>query len=272
MKTKIALLAIAGAALVSFSGCKPSLDQIRAAIEANPDIVFNVIEQNPEKFMEVVNSAFQKAQVKQREKEQADLESARDAEYKNPLQPVIDPSRAVRGAANAPITIVEYSDFQCPFCQRGADTLKKIEDKYKDKVRLVFKHLPLKMHDEALPAAQWFEAVALQSPEKAYQFHDKLWQNQQELGVDFYKKVAAELKLDVAKLEADAKSEKVKARIDADMAEAEKFKFQGTPGFLINGVSIRGAMPQAEFEKVIDKLLGNTAPTKAPAPAAAPAA
>jgi protein-disulfide isomerase len=253
MRNKIAIAAVSGLALMS--GCKPSVDQLRAAIEKNPEIVFSAIEQHPEKFMEVVNAAFQKAQIKQREKETADLEAAREAEYKNPLKPEIPADRAVKGPQDAPITIVEYSDFQCPYCVRGYQVIRGIEEKYKGKVRVVFKHLPLKMHEEALPAAQWFEAIALQSPEKAYEFHDKLFQNQDKLNQEFYKNTAKSLGLDVAKLEADVKSEKVKARIEADQAEAEKFKFQGTPGFLINGISIKGAMPQAEFEKVIERLL-----------------
>ncbi len=248
------------AAALFVSGCKPSLEQIRSTIEKNPEIVFNVIEQNPEKFMEVVNSAFQKAQIKQREKEAADKEAEREAQYKNPLKPAIDPERAIRGPENAPITIVEYSDFQCPYCARGFQVVQKIEEKYKDKVRLIFKHLPLKIHDEALPAAQWFEAIALQDKAKAYAFHDKLFQNQDKLNLDFYKKTAQSLGVDLAKLEGDLKSEKVSARIEADQKEAEEFKFEGTPGFLINGISIKGAMPPAEFEKIIDKLLGTPTP------------
>ena len=267
MRRILALIACLG--IMFISGCKPSVDQIRAILEKNPDVVFNIIEQNPEKFMEVVNNAFQKAQLKEREKAQADLEAAREKEFKEPKKPNIESSRAIRGNPNAPITIVEYTDIECPYCARGHQVIRSLEEKYKDKIRVVFKHLPLEFHEQALPAAQWFEAIAMQNPQKAYEFSDVLFQNQDKLGVEFYKATAKALGLDVAKIESDIKSDKIKTRIEADKTEAKEFEFTGTPGFLINGVSIRGAMPQAEFEKVIDRLLG-TAPQAAPkgAPAA----
>lgn len=249
-------------AMVLMNGCTPSADQLKAALLKNPEIVFAVIEENPEKFMDVVNVAFQKSQLKQKEKEAAEQEAAREAEYKNPLVPNIEEGRAIKGPVGAPITIVSYSDFQCPYCVRGYQTLRALESKYKDKIRLVFKHLPLQFHDKAMPAAQWYEAIAMQNGEKAYQFHDKLFENQDKLKVKemepviaFFKETAKSLGLDVAKVETDANSEKVKARIAADMAEASKFKFEGTPGFLVNGISIKGAVPPAEFEKIIDRLL-----------------
>ena len=263
MRTTIVLFATL--VMLFISGCKPSADQLRAVLEKNPDIVFNLIEQNPEKFMEVVNSAFQKAQVKEREKAQAELDAARENEYKEPKKPKIEPGRAVRGNENAKVTIIEYSDAECPYCAKGHETVKKIEEEYKDNVRVVFKHLPLDFHEQALPAAMWFEAIAMQNSAKAYEFIDKLFQNQDKLGEEFYKATAKSLGLDVAKIETDLKSEQVKARIEADKAEAKEFKFEGTPGYLINGVSIRGAMPPAEFKKVIDRLLGGEAPKEAPA-------
>ena len=105
-----------------------------------------------------------------------------------------------------------------------------------------------------MPAAQWMEAAALQSPEKAWQFHDALFTNQDKLGVDFFKETAKSLGLDVAKCEADAEGKVVKARIAADMEEAQKFGFSGTPGFLLNGIPVKGAYPITYFEEIIKRL------------------
>lgn len=264
MKKKYLLAPVLFGASLLMNGCVTTPDKLRAMLEKNPEIIFEVIEKNPEKFMDVVNSAFQKTQMKQKEAAAAAESEEREKAFKDPLKPEIDTARAIRGSAQAPITIVEYSDFECSFCARGYQTLRGIEEKYKDKVRVVFKHLPLEFHQKAMPAAQWFEAIALQSPEKAYKFHDKIFENQERLKdhESFFAEIAKGLGLDLKKIKEDANSDKVKARIAADMAEAAKFGFSGTPGFLINGIALRGAYPQPEFEKIIDRLLLPAEPKK----------
>lgn len=110
----------------------------------------------------------------------------------------------------------------------------------------------------AMPAAEYFEAIALQDHAKAEKFYNLVFENQGDLRTkkegalkDFAKKVGADLK----KVEKDLKSEVVQKRIEADMEEARKFNFSGTPGFLINGVSLRGAYPFADFKEIIDRHL-----------------
>src|SRR5665213_410959 len=255
--------------MVMVSGCT-SKQQIQKLIEDNPEIVFQAIKKNPKKFVEVVNEAVKTAQEGSREDE-AKQEAARmDEEMKNPKKPVIEDNRVIFGNKSAPITIVEYSDFQCPYCGRGFQTVKEVEKAYGDKVRIVFKHLPLDFHPFAMPAAKYFEAIALQDPKKAEKFHDEVFSNQKELNQDgekFLKSVAKKTGANMAKVEKDMNSESVQKRIAADMEEAKKFEFSGTPGFLINGVSLRGAYPAPEFKKIIDKELA--ASGAAPAPAAA---
>jgi protein-disulfide isomerase len=136
--------------------------------------------------------------------------------------------------------------------------VKEIEKDYGDKVRIVFKHLPLDFHPMAMPAAKYFEAVAKQDPKKAEKFHDEVFSNQKELSSDgekFLKATVKKVGANLAKVEKDMNSESVQKRIQTDMAEAKKFEFSGTPGFLINGVSLRGAYPAPEFKKIIDKQL-----------------
>jgi protein-disulfide isomerase len=162
------------------------------------------------------------------------------------------------GNPEAPVTIVEYSDFECPYCARVNQTIIKILDEYDERVRVVYKHLPLQFHDLAKPAAQYFEAIGLQDTEKAKAFHDALFNNQQiftQQGESYLRRTALELGVDLERLRDDLKSTQVAERIDADVAEAQGFGFQGTPGFLINGVPLSGARRYAEFQAIIDRHL-----------------
>ncbi len=109
-----------------------------------------------------------------------------------------------------------------------------------------------------MPAAKYFEAIAKQSPEKAEKFHDMVFENQGQLkdkGEGFFKEAAKKVGADIKKVEADMKDESIAKRIAADMEEARKFNMSGTPGFIINGVSLRGAYPFPEFKKIIDQHL-----------------
>lgn len=250
-------LAVAGLALASCA----SESQIRSLLEKNPEIIFSAIEKNPDKFMEVVQKASMAAQRKQQENMEKEEQARVENEMKNPLQPAWPADRAVEGPADAPIKIVEYSDFQCPFCAKGFNVLKEVLKAYPGKVQFMFKNLPLPMHPMAMPAAKRFEAIALQSPAKAYKFHDEIFQNQGKLSSDgekFLDAAAAKVGANIAQMKKDMNGEKVKARIDADMAEAEKFGISGTPGFIVNGVSIRGAYPAETFKGIINKQLAGT--------------
>ncbi len=257
MKNLVAAVAAVGFLLTA---CAPNSKQLKEAIEKDPSIVFAAIEKDPEKFIEVVNKAARDAQGKGAEKAAQEEASKRDEEFKNPLQATIEEGRAIHGPASAPITIVEYSDFECPYCTRGYQTMKEVEKAYGDKVRVVFKHLPLDFHPKAMPAAKYFEAVARQSHEKAYKYHDLIFENQNELrskGEAFMKESAKKAGADMKKLEKDLTDPKLMDRINADMEEAKKFGFSGTPGFLINGVSLRGAYPFSEFKTIIDRHLSD---------------
>lgn len=252
LKSVLAISALATAA------CAPSASQLKKIVEENPDVVFAAIEKHPDKFIEVVNKAAQDAQKKAQERAQEEETKSRDAEFASPLKPEIEEGRVIFGKADAPITIVEYSDFECPFCSRGYNTVKQVMDEYKDQVRIVFKHLPLDFHPMAMPSAQYFEAIARQSHEKAEKFHDMIFQNQNDLKSKkeaFLKEAAKKVGANMATLEKDLKDEAITARIMKDMEEARKFNITGTPGFIINGVSLRGAYPFPEFKSIIDKHL-----------------
>lgn len=260
---KLKLLGLSAMAL-GLTHCAPSAKQIKEAVEKDPSIVFVAIEKYPEQFIEVVNKAAQEAQKKAQDKSIAEESKKREDEFANPLKPKIDESRVIFGKKDAKVTIVEYSDFECPYCSKGYQTVKQVLAEYPNDVRIIFKHLPLDFHPQAMPSARYFEAVARQSPEKAEKFHDAIFENQGELrakGEDFLKKTAKGLGIDMAKLAKDLKDESLMKRINEDMDEAKEFKFSGTPGFLINGVSLRGAYPYPEFKSIIDRHLGKTEET-----------
>lgn len=253
-------LALAASVVLAITACAPSAKQLKEAVEKDPSIVFTAIEKHPDKFIEVVMKAQQEAQKVAGERAQEEEKKQRDEEYANPLKPVVEEDRVIFGNKNAPVTIVEYSDFQCPYCSRGYQTLKQVEKEYGDKVRVVFKHLPLDFHPLAMPAARYFEAIAQQSPEKAQKFHDMVFENQgmlKDKGEGYFAEVTKKVGADLKKVQAAIKDEKIQKRIDADMEEARKFNMSGTPGFIINGVSLRGAYPFPAFKEIIDKHLAS---------------
>jgi protein-disulfide isomerase len=151
------------------------------------------------------------------------------------------------------VTIVEFSEFQCPFCARVAPTLRQIEDTYQGKVRIVWKHLPLAIHKDAVGAALAAEAARKQG--KFWEYHDRLFANQSRLGPDELKLYAKDLQLDLERFEADLLNGGEKKRIEADVAEARKLGINGTPGIFINGRFINGAQPFERFAAIIDQEL-----------------
>ena len=205
-----------------------------------------------------MNKAAREAQEKGSENAAKEEQTKRDEEFKNPLKPVIEDGRPIDGPKDAKITIVEYSDFECPYCAQGYKTLKEVMKAYPNQIRFVFKNLPLEFHPKALPAAKYFEAVAKQSSEKAYKFHDYVFENRAKLVADgekFLKEAAKHVGADMKKVEKDVNDPEVMATIEKDTAEAKSFQISGTPGFIINGVSLRGAYPFAEFKSIIDRQL-----------------
>ncbi|MBS1986089.1 MAG: thioredoxin domain-containing protein [Bdellovibrionales bacterium] len=258
MKNIFGVRSVTLVSLGLLAACGPSPAQMTALLEKHPEILTNAIEKNPDTFMEAVQKAAQGAQQRMQAKAAKAEAEKFEAEFKNPLQPQIDPKRPVMGNSSAPITIVEYTDFQCPYCGRGYGTLEQVRKMYGDKVRVLVKNLPLPMHPMAMPAAKRFAALMQQSPDKAFAFYHAVFPNQQQLneqGEKFLDAVAKKTGADLARMKKDMESEAVRSAIAADMAEAEKFGITGTPGFIVNGVSIRGAYPAETFKQIIDRKL-----------------
>jgi len=244
---------------LGLTSCSPE-KMVKDAIEKNPDIVFEAIKKEPAKFMEAVNEAVKKDQ-ESKQKGAAESEAkALEEQFANPMKPELQADRHVFGPADAPITIFEYSDFQCPFCSRGYNTIEEVKKAYAGKIKLVFKHLPLEdIHPNARPASRYFEAIGRQSAEKAYAFHNYVFENQPKLkeGESFLKAAAKAVGADQGKINEALKDKSIDERINADMEEARKFGISGTPGFIINGVALKGAYPFENFKQIIDRHLAS---------------
>lgn len=171
----------------------------------------------------------------------------------------------VKGDSDAPVTIVEFSDYECPFCGRYFnDTLPQITEKYINtgKVKYVFRDAPLPFHPNAIPAANAAECVRDQSDDETYfQYHDILFKNQTALSVEKLKEYASTITtIDQAEFGSCMESGKFNDEIATDLAEAQEYATQtvgkfGTPMFFINGMPVSGAQPYAVFEAAIEKAL-----------------
>jgi predicted DsbA family dithiol-disulfide isomerase len=156
------------------------------------------------------------------------------------------------GAKNAAVTIVEFSDFQCPYCRGSQGTLKQILQSYGNSVRLVFKHLPLDIHPEAFPAAQ--AAFCAGEQGSFWQYHDALFASDG-LSRELFNKFALDLRLDLPKFRDCLKSEVSHAAILKDVNEAKRLGINGTPTFIINGRLFRGSINLEDFKRALDSEL-----------------
>ncbi|HEU5077169.1 MAG TPA: thioredoxin domain-containing protein [Polyangiaceae bacterium] len=162
----------------------------------------------------------------------------------------------IYGNPAAPVTIVEISDFECPFCSRVEPTINQIKETYKDKVRIVWKNNPLPFHKNARGAHEASVAVHdLGGNDAFWKFHALAFANQKALTEENFEKWAGESGVDVAKFKAAVKSGKYAKKVDEDLAFSKKVGASGTPAFRINGVTISGAQPFDKFKEVIDKEL-----------------
>jgi protein-disulfide isomerase len=170
-----------------------------------------------------------------------------------PRLKVADAGRPSRGPARAPVEIIEFSDFQCPFCLRAHPTVAQVLTTYGDRVRVVYRHYPLPNHPNAWPAAEAAACAGEQG--KFWEFHDRLFDNQSKLSVADLKQHAAALALDTAKFDACVDTHEYKSDVDADVSAGEEAGVSGTPAFFINGRQLDGAQPFEAFKHVIDEEL-----------------
>ena len=223
---------------------------LRETLQKNPDLLLSVLRENSEAVLDIAqegsNQKRHKALLTQWK---AELGQTKDVDVKN---------RPFRGAADAPVTIVAYSDFTCPYCQQGAATMEKVLKENQGKVKYVFKHFPLEATGTARLAAEYHVAAARQDAELAWKFYDLLFERRADvlkLGEPAIAAAAKDAGLNMKKLAADVKKKDVRAEVDADIAEGQKLGVQGTPYFLINNLVARGALSSELFREAVNMAL-----------------
>jgi protein-disulfide isomerase len=254
--------------LVLFSGCTEVASELESDIPTPPqssqttlsekevrDIARSEIEKID--FDAKVESGIKTYLKKQEEAVKKEREEASKPKKMEGISADDDP---FVGDENAPVTIIEFSDFECPYCSRHVrDVYPQIKEKYIDtgKVKYVFRDFPLGFHKNAVPASVAANCAREQSNDQKYfEFHDKLFENQKDLNKDAFKEYANELGLNSQDFEKCLEKNDI-SEIKADMDDAKKYGITGTPVFFINGWQIKGAFPFSAFEELIEKELEN---------------
>ncbi len=201
-------------------------------------------------------------EMAKREAEEAAAAAARSTELA-----ALAEGQPFKGNPDAPVTIIEFSDFQCPFCSRAADTVEQILEKYPNDVKFVFQHFPLNFHPWAKPAAIATECAAAQDADAFWTLHDKYFEDQKALTpanvLDKSKEYLADSGLDMDKWSNCAENKDsveykaASAAVDAAMAAGQKHGVTGTPGFFVNGKFLNGAQPLSAFEPLIEEAKKN---------------
>lgn len=219
--------------------------QLTEILKAHPEIVLDVLREHDQEVYEIVDHGL----TTKREQDRARQLSE---ELAHPYTPVIEDGRPMRGNPDALVTIVAYSDFLCSYCARASKTVSELMAKHPGEIRYVFKNYGEDSLSKLL--FRLFAAAYMQDPDKAWKFHDLVFERQRQVREDAENevdKIIEELKIDRDRLAKDVTDPRIEQWLAADAAEGQKFKLRGTPNFLLNGVSIRGSYPLEEFERIL---------------------
>ncbi|MBD2139189.1 thioredoxin domain-containing protein [Anabaena sp. FACHB-1237] len=204
--------------------------------------VLEIIRKNPEVIIETLQSY--------QEKQKLEIKKSRDEfirEFRNNPQAIIAKSPTI-GANNSKIVLIEFSDFECPYCAEAHNTLQDLLKTYPNKFTLVYKHFPLfQIHEQALPAAQ--AAWAAYKQGKFWEYHNALFANQKRLGDGLYLEIAKNLNLDLVKFNSDRKS--ANTAIQQDLLLVDKLRLSGTPSFVITSPSYSGLIQLTDVEEIL---------------------
>jgi protein-disulfide isomerase len=233
---------------VKLSGAQP-FDNFKAIIDQQLAKAEKLVSSGvPKKdvYAKIMASALENAPAEQPKPQQAEPPATRQAVALSDKAPT-------KGGKEPLVTIVEWSDFECPFCSRVTPTMKQIIDTYGDKVAFQFRHQPLSFHARAMPAAK--ASMAAHKQGKFWQMHDKLFENQKAIQDADLDRYAQEIGLNLQKFKADMASKEIEEIIQADINTGNGVGARGTPSFFVNGVPVRGAQPFPAFQKIIDEEL-----------------
>lgn len=228
-----------------FIGCSPA--QSAAGNSVDPKLkeqVLQIIRENPKVILDSVQAYSQQQQDEIKAAQQSFLQEMKTT----PKSAIGD--APTTGAAAQQIVLLEFSDFQCPFCARAYDNVKQFMAKHQDKVTLAYKHFPLSsIHPQALPAAK--AAWAAQQQGKFWEYYGALFEGQKQLGEPLYGSIAQKLNLKLDKFNSDRNSPAAEAAIQKDVQLAQQLGIEGTPFFIMNGKTFSGAVELSEMETIL---------------------
>lgn len=224
--------------------------QLEALLKEHPELVLNVLREHGGELLEIVQQAADKRRA-------SNLQKQWEEDLKKPKKVALA-GRPEGGAADAPVTIVAYSDFLCAYCHRAAFTVGSLMKRYSGKIRFIFKQTP--KSEAGRIAGFWFLAGYGLDRAKGWKMYALAFDRQSEVEANpdkVMRAIAREVGFDVAKLEAALKAQEKTfgAMMDADAAEAEALGFVGTPYFLVNDLVVRGALSLEDFSKAVDMAL-----------------
>ncbi|MBE9184605.1 DsbA family protein [Microcoleus sp. LEGE 07076] len=228
-----------------FIGCSPAQSAADNSVDPKfKEQVLQVIRENPQAIVDSV----QAYQQQQQQSLKAAQDSFLQAMKTNPKSSIGD--SPTTGAASQQIVLLEFSDFQCPFCAKAHDTVKQFMAKHQDKVTLAYKHFPLtSIHPQALPAAKAAWAAGQQG--KFWEYYSALFEGQKDLGEEFYGSIAQKLNLKLDKFNTDRNSPAAETAIAKDVQLAKQLGIEGTPFFIMNGQTFSGAVELSEMESIL---------------------
>lgn len=248
-RAKIFQLVALFAVCLALISCSPPAQSGNSA-QADPKLkeqVLQIIRENPEVLLESVQA------YQQRQEDQ--LKSARQSflqQMKTDPKAVIGNSPSM-GAASQQVVLLEFSDFQCPFCARAHETVNQFMAKHQDKVTLAYKHFPLtNIHPQALPAAK--AAWAAQQQGKFWEYHNGLFEQQKQLGDELYVTLAKTLNLNLDQFNQDRNSPAAETAVQQDVQLARTLGIDGTPFFIMNGETFSGAIELSEMENILARV------------------
>lgn len=225
--------------------------ELKKLLAEDPNIVLDVLRDNSEVVLDVAQQGSDLRRVKI-------LKAQWESDMKQPKSVKLE-GRPTIGPDKAPVTIVAFTDFTCAYCRQGERTLNSIYESYPGKIRLVYKSLPMATHPGAVEASQFMLAAYAQDKTKSWKLFHNFFDNRDKIlandGHAFLRAAAMEAGLNINKILDEAKSSRVQKIMDEDEQDADKLKFEGTPSFLVNNITIRGALAESLFRAAIDMAL-----------------
>lgn len=253
----LCVLAFGGVRVAAADEAGNPEEQLRTLLKAHPELILDVLEEHSLQLLEIIQKGAEK-------RRRDSLHTQWEQDRKLPKKVAVE-GRPVGGPAQAPITIVAFSDFLCSYCHQAAFTLGSLMKEYKGKIRFVFKQVP--KDETGMLVSRWFLAAYHTDKARAWRMYALLFDHQAELEEEPRKtllRITHEVGLEASLIEENIKKNgSLYADIlDGDAADAKALGFVGTPYFLVNDMVLRGALPMESFEDAVQKALEQPAPKK----------